>query len=210
MNLIELFIIALGVSADAFAVSICKGLSMRRVNIKKAGVVGLYFGVFQAGMSLAGYLLGVQFEDKITSIDHWIALALLGFIGIRMIKESRISKCDTTFIPVTKWSLNNFIIKYSFLIDKNHALNFKNMCMLAIATSIDALAIGITFAFLKVNITLAVFLIGIITFKMSIIGVKLGYIFGEIYKSKAEFIGGLILVLMGVKIFLAHLGLINF
>lgn len=208
MSLLELFIIAVGVSMDAFAVSICKGLSLKKINIKKAVMVGLYFGAFQGGMSLAGYLLGVQFQDKITSIDHWIALILLGYIGINMIKESRISKCD--IIPLANRNSYSIFRRYRFLIDKNHALNIRSMSMLSVATSIDALAIGVTFAFLKVDITSAVFFIGIVTFTLSIIGVKIGNLFGEIYKSKAEFLGGLILILMGIKIFLEHIGIINF
>lgn len=210
MSLLELFIIAVGVSMDAFAVSICKGLSMKKINIKKAVMVGLYFGVFQGGMSLAGYLLGVQFQDKIISIDHWIALILLGYIGINMIKESRISKCDISGIPLAKRSSYSALRRYRFLIDKNHALNIRSMSMLSVATSIDALAIGVTFAFLKVEVTSAVLFIGIVTFTLSIIGVKIGNLFGEIYKSKAEFLGGLILILMGIKIFLEHIGIINF
>jgi manganese efflux pump family protein len=208
MSLIELFIIAVGVSMDAFAVSICKGLSLKKINIKKAVMVGLYFGTFQGGMSLAGYLLGVQFQDKIISIDHWIALILLGYIGINMIKESRISKCD--IIPLANRNSYSIFRRYRFLVDKNHALNIRSMSMLSVATSIDALAIGVTFAFLKVDITSAVLFIGIVTFTLSIIGVKIGNLFGEIYKSKAEFLGGLILILMGIKIFLEHIGIINF
>jgi manganese efflux pump family protein len=210
MGLIELFIIAVGVSMDAFAVAICKGLSMKKVNIKKAGVVGLYFGAFQAIMPLAGYFLGVQFQEKITSIDHWIALILLGFIGIKMIRESRISKCEITNISLIKYSFNSFTKTYNFLTDRDYSLNFKNMSILAIATSIDALAIGVTLAFLKVNIASAVFFIGVITFTLSMIGVKLGNVFGVIYKSKAEFLGGLILIFMGIKIFLDHIGVISF
>jgi manganese efflux pump family protein len=208
MSLIELFIIAVGVSMDAFAVSICKGLSLKKINIKKAVMVGLYFGTFQGGMSLAGYLLGVQFQDKIISIDHWIALILLGYIGINMIKESRISKCD--IIPLANRNSYSIFRRYRFLVDKNHALNIRSMSMLSVATSIDALAIGVTFAFLKVDITSAVLFIGIVTFILSIIGVKIGNLFGEIYKSKAEFLGGLILILMGIKIFLEHIGIISF
>lgn len=188
MSLLELFIIAVGLSMDAFAVAICKGLSMKKSSIKKAGIVGLYFGIFQAGMPLIGYFLGVQFQDKISSIDHWIAFVLLGFIGINMIRESRNSKCEVTA----------------------DSLDFKNMSVLAIATSIDALAIGVTFAFLKVNIISAVSFIGIITFTLSMIGAKIGNVFGTRFKSKAEFAGGLILILMGVKILLDHLGIINF
>lgn len=197
MGLLELFIIAVGLSMDAFAVAICKGLSLKKIDIKKAGIVGLYFGAFQAGMPLLGYFLGVQFQDKITSIDHWIAFVLLGIIGINMIKESRESKCE---------------IATDSLADENidASLDFKNMSVLAIATSIDALAVGVTFAFLKVNIASAVSFIGIVTFALSMTGVKIGNVFGTIYKSKAEFAGGLVLILMGAKILINHIGMINF
>lgn len=185
MSLFELFIIAVGLSADAFAAAICKGLSFNRSSIKNAGIVGLYFGVFQAGMPLIGYFVGGLFHDKIAAIDHWAAFVLLGFIGIDMIRESR----------------NN---------DENmdNSCDFRSMSVLAVATSIDALAVGVTFAFLQVNIVPAVLFIGIITFIFSAIGVKIGNIFGIRYKSKAEFIGGLILVCMGIKILLEHTGVL--
>lgn len=188
MNLLELFLIAVGVSMDAFAVAICKGLSLRKANFKNAGIVGLYFGIFQATMPLIGYLLGVQFQDKIRAIDHWIAFILLGMIGFHMIKESRDKTCEPT----------------------DNGLGFKSMFFLAIATSIDALAIGITFAFLQVNIVPAVSFIGIVTFAFSFIGVKIGNILGMKLKSKAEFIGGLILIGMGIKILLEHLEILPF
>lgn len=191
MSLLELFIIAVGLSMDAFAVSICKGLAMEKISLKKAGIVGLYFGAFQAGMPLIGYYLGVQFQDKITAIDHWIALILLGIIGINMIRESRESAFEDAKDKETDASLD-----------------FKTMFGLAIATSIDALAVGVTFSFLNVHIAPAVTFIGVVTFALSMIGVKIGNVFGTIYKSKAEFAGGLILILMGVKIVLDHLGII--
>ena len=176
---------------DAFAVAICKGLCMRKVTIKKAGIVGLYFGLFQAGMPMIGYILGSQFSDKISSIDHWIAFILLSLIGISMIKESlekeEKSECKT----------------------EEEELSFKNMSILAVATSIDALAVGVTFAFLKVNIIPAVSFIGITTLVLSMIGVKIGNIFGVKYKSKAELVGGIILILMGIKILLEHLGILG-
>lgn len=191
MSVVELFILAVGLSMDAFAVAICKGLCMRKVTIKKAGIVGLYFGLFQAGMPIIGYILGSQFSDKISSIDHWIAFILLTLIGISMIKESlekeEKSECKT----------------------EEEELNFKNMSILAIATSIDALAVGVTFAFLKVNIIPAVSFIGITTLVLSMIGVKIGNIFGVKYKSKAELVGGIILILMGIKILLEHLGILG-
>ena len=204
MGLLELFIIAVGLSMDAFAVAICKGLSMGKISIKKAGIVGLYFGAFQGGMPLIGYFLGVQFQDKITSIDHWIALILLGFIGVNMVRESIKSKNEIAVDSLTDAGT----INSNDTEDIDASLDFKNMIVLAIATSIDALAVGVTFAFLKVNIASAVSFIGIVTFTLSVIGVKIGNVFGSIYKAKAEFAGGLILILMGIKIFLGHVGII--
>lgn len=186
MSLFSLFIIAVGLSMDAFAVSICKGLAMQKINLRKAGIVGLWFGGFQALMPFIGYLLGSQFEQYITAIDHWIAFVLLGLIGASMIKEalSKEEECA------------------------NDSLDCKTMFLLAVATSIDALAVGVTFAFLQVEIVPAVSFIGIITFTLSIVGVKVGNIFGTKYKSKAELAGGMILVLMGIKILLEHLGIL--
>ena len=186
MGIIELIVLSIGLAMDAFAVAVCKGLSMSKMNWKKACIVGAYFGIFQAAMPLIGYLLGISFQDKIASIDHWIAFVLLGAIGINMIKEA-ISKDKES---------------------SNDSVKFKDMLILAIATSIDALAVGITFAFLKVNILLAISLIGIITFVLSIIGVKIGNIFGDKYEKKAEFAGGTILILLGIKILLEHLGIL--
>ena len=197
MSLLELFIIAVGLSMDAFAVAICKGLSMRGVTIRKAGIVGLYFGTFQAVMPLLGYFLGVQFQDKITSVDHWIAFVLLGIIGVNMILESRKGKDEVGVDSLANEKDDN-------------CLDYKSMTVLAIATSIDALAVGVTFAFLKVNIVPAVLFIGTVTFTLSMLGVKIGDIFGTIYKAKAEFAGGLVLILMGIKILLEHLGVIKF
>lgn len=192
MGLIELFVLAVGLSMDAFAVAVCKGLSMRKVTLKNAGIVGLYFGGFQAGMPLIGYFLGLQFKDYIMSIDHWIAFGLLVYLGIRMIQESLDKDEDVEPIQSEK-----------------ELLSFKNMSILAIATSIDALAVGITLAFLQVDIIPAVTFIGIITFILSMVGVKIGNVFGIKYKSKAEFVGGAILILMGIKILLEHLGIIG-
>lgn len=183
MSLLELFIIAVGLSMDAFAVSVCKGLSMRKMNLKNAVIVGLYFGGFQGGMPLIGYFLGTRFQDAITAYDHWIAFVLLGIIGINMIRESRDPEAESCDASVA----------------------MKDMVILAIATSIDALAVGVTFAFLQVQIIPAVSFIGATTFVLSIIGVKMGTVFGCRYKSKAEFAGGLILVCMGVKILCEHL-----
>ncbi len=188
MSLIELFILAVGLSMDAFAVSICKGLALRKVTFKECAKVGLYFGGFQAGMPVIGFILGVQFKDYITSIDHWIAFILLAIIGINMVKES-LSKDDEEEIEESD-------------------LSFKSMLILSIATSIDALAVGITFAFLKVNIIPAVIFIGIITLIISMCGVKIGNIFGDKFKSKAELLGGIILICIGLKILLEHTGII--
>lgn len=171
---------------DAFAVAVCKGLSMPKMKWKNACIVGIYFGGFQALMPLIGYLLGISFQEQIVNIDHWIAFILLGAIGINMIKEA-ISKDNEK---------------------QNDSIKFKDMLILAVATSIDALAVGITFAFLKVNIWLAISLIGVITFVISVAGVKIGNIFGDKYEKKAEFAGGLILILLGVKILLEHLGVL--
>jgi len=189
MGLAELFIIAVGLSMDAFAVSVCKGLSVPKLKLSHALTCGVYFGGFQGLMPLIGYLLGSQFEEAIVSIDHWVAFVLLGLIGLNMIKESREEECDDCM---------------------DCSFGVRAMIPLAVATSIDALAIGVTFAFLRVDIFWAVTFIGVITFILSSIGVKVGNVFGSKYKSKAEFAGGLILILMGTKILLEHLGFLNF
>lgn len=185
MEILELIILSIGLAMDAFAVSICKGLSVKKVKPKHYLIVGGYFGGFQALMPLVGYLLGISFQQFIVSIDHWIAFILLGIIGINMIKES-------------------------FEDDENvnASFSFKDMLPLAVATSIDALAVGITFAFLQVNIALAVTLIGVITFIFSAVGIKIGAIFGDKFKNKAELLGGVVLILIGLKILLEHLGIL--
>lgn len=183
MDLLTLLTLAVGLAMDAFAVSICKGLAMREKVLKKGIIVGLWFGGFQALMPTIGFLLGTQFKDQITSIDHWIAFVLLGLIGINMVKEA----------------LSN---------DEEQAddsIAVKEMFMLAVATSIDALAVGITFAFLNVHIVSAASMIGVCTFLTSFAGVKIGNIFGTKYKSKAELAGGIILILLGFKILFEHL-----
>lgn len=185
MGFIELFLLAVGLSMDAFAVSVCKGLAMRRITIQKASIVGLWFGGFQALMPLVGYFLGVQFQDKITAIDHWIAFILLGIIGINMVREALSGDCENT----------------------SDSLDVKTMFVLAVATSIDALAVGITFAFLQVEIIPAVSFIGVTTFILSAAGVKIGNVFGTKYKAKAELAGGVILILLGIKILVEHLGI---
>jgi len=181
MNIVDILVIGVGLSMDAFAVSICKGLAMKKMDIKKALVCSLYFGVFQALMPLIGFLLGSGFKNVVSSIDHWIAFVLLGIIGINMIKEAK--SCDVV----------------------NDSMDVKTMLTLAVATSIDALAIGVTFAFLKVSIIPAVSIIGLINFVCCFIGVKLGSVFGEKLKSKAEIMGGVMLILIGTKILIEHL-----
>ena len=183
MDLLTLLTLAVGLAMDAFAVSICKGLAMREKVLKKGIIVGLWFGGFQALMPTIGFFLGTQFKDQITSIDHWIAFVLLGLIGINMVKEA----------------LSN---------DEEQAddsIAVKEMFMLAVATSIDALAVGITFAFLNVHIVSSASMIGVCTFLISFAGVKIGNIFGTKYKSKAELAGGIILILLGFKILFEHL-----
>lgn len=185
MGIGELIIISLGLSMDAFAVAICKGLNMRKIDYGQTALIALFFGGFQALMPFIGWLLGKQFESYITSIDHWIAFALLGFIGGKMIYES-FKNDDDALADVSKPDL-------------------RELTVLAIATSIDALAVGITFAFLKADIKISVLLIGVITFLLSAVGVFIGHKFGEKYKNKAELAGGIILVLIGLKILAEHL-----
>ena len=187
MGLVELFLIAVGLSMDAFAVSVCKGLAMKKCTWTKAGIVGLYFGVFQAGMPVIGYLLGVQYKDIITSIDHWIAFILLGIIGANMLKEAFEEEDEN---------------------ECDEALDVHTMVGLAVATSIDALAVGVTFAFLQVKIIPAVCFIGATTFLISVAGVKIGNVFGSRYKKRAEIAGGIILILLGAKILIEHLGIL--
>lgn len=184
MGLISLFVLAVGLSMDAFAVSVCKGLATEKLTGRHMFLAGLWFGGFQALMPVIGYLLGSQFKDKITAIDHWIAFFLLGFIGINMIREA-MEKEESC--PVG-------------------GMEAKKMFPLAVATSIDALAVGVTFAFLDVNIVIAAGFIGVITFLLSAAGVKVGNIFGVKYKAKAELAGGIILILLGIKTLLEHLG----
>lgn len=188
MSLIELFLIAVGLSMDAFAVSVCKGLAARKITVKHLVITGAWFGGFQALMPAIGYFLGSAFQGYITSFDHWVAFALLSFIGGNMIRESLEKEGEHS---------------------SDSSFSIKTMFLLAVATSIDALAVGITFALLPdVNIAAAVSLIGTVTFVLSGIGLKAGSIFGLKYKAKAEFAGGLILILIGIKILLEHLGII--
>ncbi|MCI8642858.1 MAG: manganese efflux pump MntP family protein [Lachnospiraceae bacterium] len=184
---ITLFVLAVGLSMDAFAVAVCKGLAMKKMSWKNAVIVGLWFGTFQALMPVIGYFLGVSFADRIKSVDHWIAFVLLALIGGNMIREAFGKEEERASAD----------------------LDVKTMFIMAVATSIDALAVGVTFAFLDQNMPLAVSLIGVTTFMLSMLGVKVGNLFGVKYKSKAEFIGGLILILLGAKILLEHLGIIS-
>lgn len=186
MGVFSLFILAVGLSMDAFAVSVCKGLAMQKITFKKAGIVGIWFGGFQALMPLLGYFLGKQFSSMIQQVDHYIAFLLLALIGANMIREA-FSKDEE---------------------EGDDSLGVKTMLLLAVATSIDALAVGVTFAFLNVNIFWAVSFIGITTLVLSMIGVKIGNVFGVRYKSKAELAGGVILILLGLKILLEHLGIV--
>lgn len=189
---IELFLIGVGLSMDAFAVSVCKGLAMEKINKKQAVVIGLYFGGFQALMPLLGWLLGVRFQKYIVSIDHWVAFTLLTFIGGKMILEAVRDREDQE------------------IGQKDLPLNHREMLIMAVATSIDALAVGITFAFLDVPIAEAVTVIGCTTFVLSIAGVVVGNFFGTRYKKKAEISGGVILILIGLKILTEHLGILPF
>ena len=196
MGFAELFILAVGLSMDAFAVSICKGLSIRALMPRHAVIVGVWFGAFQALMPLAGWLLGAAFADMIAAVDHWIAFVLLAIIGGNMIREAvgqDEEDCDPSLAPLAMLVL---------------AVTLHNIP--EGMASIDALAVGVTFAFLRVDIVPAVALIGTCTFFISAAGVKVGNVFGARYKSKAELFGGGVLVLIGLKILLEHLGLMPF
>lgn len=186
MSILDLFILAVGLSMDAFAVSVCKGLSLGKIKPKHMCIAGAWFGGFQALMPLIGYFLGSFFAEMIEKYDHWVAFVLLAIIGGNMIKESfdKDEKVDSS-------------------------MDVKSMLLLAIATSIDALAVGVTFAFLQVQIVHAVSFIGVITFIFSAVGVKIGSLFGTKYKSKAELFGGIVLVLIGIKILLEGIGVLG-
>ncbi|MDD6806952.1 MAG: manganese efflux pump MntP family protein [Oscillospiraceae bacterium] len=187
MGFISIVLLAVGLAMDAFAVSICKGLAMNKLSIKNAAIIGLWFGGFQALMPAIGYFLGSTFEDKITAIDHWVGFVLLALIGVNMIREALVKDDEET----------------------TGTVGIKEMFVLAVATSIDALAVGITFAFVEMNVPLAIILIGVITFAISMLGVKIGNLFGTKYKSKAEFAGGVILIFLGLKILLEGIGVIG-
>ncbi|MCI8519708.1 MAG: manganese efflux pump [Clostridia bacterium] len=182
MEILGVLLIGIGLAMDAFAISICKGLSIKNLSIKKVLIISIYFGVFQAGMPVIGFLLGKGFENMVTAIDHWIAFTLLSLIGINMIRE---------------------VFKQEEKVDDD--ISFKTMVVLAIATSIDALAVGITFAFLKTNILLSILTIGAVTFIISALGVVIGHKFGDRFEKKAQILGGVILIGMGIKILIEHL-----
>lgn len=194
MGIIELLFLSVGLAMDAFAVSICKGLNMTKINYKNAGIIALFFGVFQAGMPVIGYALGTRFAKYIESFDHWVAFGLLAFIGGQMIYEAVKGEEDDEDSD-----------------DDGDSLDIKQLFILAIATSIDALAVGITFALLDgMSIWFSVAMIGVVTFIISFFGVIIGNRFGNKYERKAELAGGVILVLIGLKILLEHMGIINF
>ena len=189
MGFFELFLIGVGLSMDAFAVSVCKGLAMRKINKRDSLLLALFFGGFQAIMPLMGYLLGSQFAEQIERWDHWIAFILLAFIGMNMVKESREEEKE----------------------EAAHGGNitYRELFTLAVATSIDALAVGVTFAFLQVQIVPAITLIGCTTFVLTLVGVCVGNLFGACYKNRAELTGGIILILIGLKILLEHMGILR-
>lgn len=185
MSIFTILTLSVGLAMDAFAVAICKGLALKKMSIKKALIIGGYFGFFQGAMPIIGYSLGITFKNSISACDHWIAFGLLGLIGISMIREAMSKEEENV----------------------NDSVAFKTMVVLALATSIDALAIGVTFAIIDAPIIQAASLIAIITFLLSMVGVKIGHVFGIRYKAKAEFAGGIVLIVLGFKILFEHLGL---
>ena len=192
MGIGELFLLAVGLSMDAFAVSICKGLAMKKATLKAEATCGLWFGGFQMLMPIIGFFLGSLFAEAIEAFDHWVAFGLLVIIGINMLKESLEKEDESDDNP-----------------EKDADLSVRTMFLMAVATSIDALAVGISLAMVgSVNIWLAAAFIGICTFLLSALGVKIGNVFGSRYEKKAEFTGGIILILLGVKILLEHLGVL--
>lgn len=193
MNLFDILLIGIGLSMDAFAVAICKGMCQRKMNWKKATVIGIFFGFFQALMPFIGYFLGSRFAGFISSIDHWVAFILLCLIGFNMIRESHEVKTEEEILCDASGDL---------------LLDYKELFTLAIATSIDALAVGFSFALLKINILYACSVIGITTFILSTLAVFIGFKFGSKYKSKSEIIGGTILIIIGLKILLEGIGII--
>ena len=188
MKLFEIIVIGIGLAMDAFAVSVCKGLSMKKLDWKKAIIIALYFGIFQALMPVLGYFLGSTFSYFVEQIDHWIAFVLLVIIGGNMIKNSTDDEKEK----------------------RNDKVDVKTMVLLAIAISIDALAVGVTFAFFEVNLLLSISIIGIIAFALSVLGVIIGNKFGDKFQNRAELAGGIILIIIGLKILVEHLGIITF
>lgn len=186
MGLLEIVLVGIGLAMDAFAVSICKGLSIKKITLKNTLTISSYFSVFQAIMPLLGFLLGTTFSGIIEKVDHWVAFTLLSVIGLNMIKDSFEEEAEKT----------------------NDNIDAKTMLLLGLATSIDALAVGITFAFLKTNIVMSVSIIGIITFVLCVAGVKIGNKFGNKFQNKAGIAGGIILIFIGIKILLEHLSII--
>lgn len=208
MGILSIILIGLGLSMDAFAVSVSNGMAIKELRLGKALRIGLFFGGFQALMPILGWVAGFQFKDYIVSFDHWIAFALLAFIGIKMIREALENKEEgvcgcTEEVAVSKHEMHQ---------DKSSedALSFKCLVVLAIATSIDALAVGVSFAFLKVSILQSAVLIGLITLFICTAGVYIGKKFGDLLKKQAEIAGGTILILIGLKILVEHLGLLSF
>lgn len=212
MGIIEVLLLAVGLSMDAFAVSICKGLATEKAGIGHMVTAGLWFGGFQMLMPVTGYLLGSTFASYITAIDHWIAFVLLGLIGLNMIRESRSDDCPEGSCPNDvcpesgrdESEEGDGESKGGSESAEDKPFGFKSMFIMAVATSIDALAVGITFAFLRVNMVTAIPLIGTTTFLISAAGIKIGSIFGSRFQSKAELAGGIILILLGAKILLEH------
>ena len=192
VGFVELFLIGVGLSMDAFAVSVCKGLGMSRLNMRQAAVISLFFGGFQALMPLIGWALGSQLTDFIAPIDHWIAFGLLAFVGGKMLWDAFHEDDEAEDVQT------------------DEKLDLKELLMLAIATSIDALAVGITFAFLQVAIVPSIAIIGLTTFVISFAGVAVGHFFGARFEKPATIVGGVVLILIGVKILLEHLGVIAF
>lgn len=190
MGFFELFLLAVGLSMDAFAVSICKGLSMKKATFKAGAICGVWFGGFQALMPLAGFLLGTMFADAIKAVDHWVAFGLLVVIGVNMLKDAFSKECDCE--------------------SQDADLSVKTMFVMAIATSIDAMAVGISLAMTgNVDILSAVLLIGVVTFGVCVAGVKIGNVFGNRFEKKAQAAGGMILLLLGIKILLEHMGILK-
>lgn len=191
MQIVELILIGLSLTMDAFAISICEGIKEKKFIFKNALIVALFFGVFQAGMPLIGFYVGSLFANLITSIDHWVAFVLLTIIGAKMVYDGIKGEDVKTCYD-----------------EKTAKLNYKVLTILAIATSIDALAVGISFAFTDTNIYLAILIIGVITFIFSFIGVSLGQKLGTKFSNKAAIVGGIVLFLVGLKILLEHLGIL--